>query len=32
MDGHMVAEKGWDKAVGAADDVRRIFENVLAEC
>jgi serine phosphatase RsbU (regulator of sigma subunit)/anti-sigma regulatory factor (Ser/Thr protein kinase)/anti-anti-sigma regulatory factor len=26
----MVAEKGWDKAVGAADDVRRIFENVPA--
>ena len=26
----MVAEKGWDKTVGAADDVRRIFENVPA--
>jgi serine phosphatase RsbU (regulator of sigma subunit)/anti-sigma regulatory factor (Ser/Thr protein kinase)/anti-anti-sigma regulatory factor len=26
----MVAEKDWDKAVGAADDVRRIFENVPA--
>jgi anti-anti-sigma factor len=24
----MVAEKDWDKTVGAADDVRRIFENV----
>src|ERR1700739_1623653 len=26
----MVAEKDWDKAVGAADAVRRIFENVPA--
>jgi PAS domain S-box-containing protein len=26
----MVAEKDWDKAVGAADDVRRIFENLPA--
>jgi anti-anti-sigma factor len=26
----MVAEKDWDKTVGAADDVRRIFENVPA--
>jgi anti-anti-sigma factor len=25
-----VAEKDWDKTVGAADDVRRIFENVPA--
>src|ERR1700758_646801 len=29
-DGRMVAEKDWDKIVGAADDVRRIFENVPA--
>jgi PAS domain S-box-containing protein len=26
----MVAEKDWDKTVGAADDVRRIFENIPA--
>ena len=26
----MVAEKDWDKTVGAADDVRRIFENLPA--
>ena len=26
----MVAKKDWDKTVGAADDVRRIFENVPA--
>ncbi len=26
----MVAEKDWDKIVGTADDVRRIFENVPA--
>lgn len=26
----MVAEKDWDKAVGAAEDVRRIFESVPA--
>ncbi len=26
----MVAEKDWDKTVGAPDDVRRIFENVPA--
>ncbi|OIN81296.1 SpoIIE family protein phosphatase [Mycobacterium malmoense] len=26
----MVAEKDWDKVVGAADDVRRVFENVPA--
>ncbi|MGO9926291.1 MAG: PP2C family protein-serine/threonine phosphatase, partial [Mycobacterium sp.] len=26
----MVAEKDWDKTVGAADDVRRTFENVPA--
>src|SRR6201996_4161883 len=26
----MVAEKDWDKIVGAADDVRRIFENLPA--
>src|SRR5215469_16839977 len=26
----MGAEKDWDKTVGAADDVRRIFENVPA--
>lgn len=26
----MVAEKDWDKTVGAVDDVRRIFENVPA--
>ena len=26
----MVAEKDWDRTVGAADDVRRIFENVPA--
>ena len=26
----MVAEKDWDKTVGAADDVRHIFENVPA--
>ncbi|MCV7053581.1 SpoIIE family protein phosphatase [Mycobacterium heidelbergense] len=26
----MVAEKDWDKRVGAADDVRRVFENVPA--
>ncbi len=26
----MVGEKDWDKTVGAADDVRRIFENVPA--
>ncbi|HTY34998.1 SpoIIE family protein phosphatase [Mycobacterium sp.] len=26
----MVAESDWDKTVGAADDVRRIFENVPA--
>ncbi len=26
----MVAEKDWDKTVGAADDVRRIFESVPA--
>ena len=26
----MVAEKDWDKTVGAADAVRRVFENVPA--
>lgn len=26
----MAAERNWDKSVGAADDVRRIFENVPA--
>ena len=26
----MVAEKDWDKTVGAADDIRRIFDNVPA--
>lgn len=26
----MVAERNWDKTVGAADDVRRIFDNVPA--
>lgn len=26
----MVAEKDWDKTVGASDDVRRVFENVPA--
>ncbi len=26
----MVAEEDWDKTVGAAEDVRRIFENVPA--
>ena len=26
----MVAEKDWDKTVGATDDVRRIFENIPA--
>jgi hypothetical protein len=26
----MVANEDWDKTVGAADDVRRIFENVPA--
>ncbi|BBX62663.1 hypothetical protein MSAS_18370 [Mycobacterium saskatchewanense] len=26
----MVAEKDWDKSVGAADDVRRVFDNVPA--
>ena len=26
----MVAEKDWNRTVGAADDVRRIFENVPA--
>ena len=30
-DGHMVAEKDWDKTVGTAADARRIFENVPAE-
>src|SRR6201996_6365810 len=29
-DGQMVAEKDWDEAVGAAEDVRRIFESVPA--
>ena len=28
--GTAIAEKDWDKTVGAADDVRRIFENVPA--
>src|SRR2546423_1306360 len=29
-DDHMVAEKDWDKTVGPADEVRRIFDNVPA--
>src|SRR6202012_550971 len=29
-DGQMVAEKDWDRTVGAAEDVRRIFERVPA--
>ncbi len=29
-DGQLVAKKDWDKTVGAADDVRRTFENVPA--
>lgn len=26
----MAAERNWDKTVGAADDVRRVFDNVPA--